>query len=103
MTGGGVGKPGAPQIPPPDENGDPQSAEAGLTGGAEVDEIDARGAGTTISSSSWSAEEPKIRDGGDEAFVGERPMTLPIGVARGLVRLGPGACDVGGGAMGETL
>lgn len=93
--------PGAPQIPPPDENGDPQSAEAGLTDAVEFEEIDARGAGTTISSSSWRAEEPKILDGGED---GDRPMTLPIGVARELVRLaGPGAEDTGGGAIGEGL
>lgn len=50
---GGVGIPGAPQIPPvDDENGDPQSAFDTDTGAAEVDEIEARGAGTTISSSS---------------------------------------------------
>lgn len=102
MTGGGVANPGAPQIPPVDENGDPQSAVAGLTDAAEPDEIDARGGGTTISSSSWRAEDPKIRDGGDEGF--ERPITLPIGVTSGFVRLErPGAEDVGGGAIGEGL
>jgi hypothetical protein len=105
ITGGGGGAaeiPGAPQIPPPEENGDPQSAVEGLTAPVEVDEIEARGGGTTISSSSWSAEDPKIREGGDE---GERPMILPIGVTRGLVsRLeDPRAEDVGGGAIGEGL
>lgn len=106
--------------PPPDEKGDAQSTEPPPemdddAGGAETPlpmgaddafEMDARGGGTTISSSSCRADEPKMRGGDDERALedtvdGGRPIALPMGATltgRGLVRP---CCDEGGGASGD--
>lgn len=111
---GGGGAVAAGDAPPPqieetpDENGEDQSSEDDVWTGAEVPgafvplpigmadeafEIDDREGGTTISSSSCRADEPKVRleEAGPPcpaAVEGGRPIALPIGATladRGLV------------------
>lgn len=124
IVGCGCGAAATGEAPPPqievtpEENGEDQSSEDDVGAGANVPgalvplpigiadeafEIEDREGGTTISSSSCRADEPKVRllDDADgppapcgETDEGGRPMALPIGATlamRGLVKPEPEA------------